>query len=116
MKKTRYNQGILLEKFIMRRLFLLLIPFVLAGCSQSFNDPLLDAPVGQRVTCSAIKPMQSQDMLSQVPLNCPEINISATLSELRDAGWRLESVNLGAEVLVNNNLASEVDIVVRKVY
>ena len=116
MKKTRYNQRVLLEKFIMRRLFLLLIPFVLAGCSQSFNDPLLDAPVGQRVTCSAIKPMQSQDMLSQVPLNCPEINISATLSELRDAGWRLESVNLGAEVLVNNNLASEVDIVVRKVY
>ena len=96
--------------------FYLIIPFLVAGCSQDFNDPLYDAPIGQRVTCSALKPLQSQEALSTVPMNCPDINVSASLNELRDAGWRLETINLGAEVKVGDTMASEVDVVVRKIY
>ena len=60
--------------------------------------------------------MQGSDVLSVVPFNCPDLEISATLNELRDAGWRLESVHMGEEVRINDMFASEVSITVRKAY
>lgn len=92
------------------------IPLLATGCSQTFKDPLLDAPTGQRIACSSVKAIQSQDSLSSVPLNCPELNVSASLNELRDAGWRLENIHLGEDIKVNDTLATEVDVIVRKIY
>ena len=54
--------------------------------------------------------------MSSVPFNCPDLDVSTTLNELRDAGWRLENVRLGEDVRVNGQMASEVDITVRKIY
>ena len=51
-----------------------------------------------------------------VTFNCPDIGISATLNELRDAGWRLEEVKMGEEIKENDTLSSEVQITVRKSY
>lgn len=100
----------------MKRLTWLLIPLMLAGCAQEPADPLLDSPLGHRIVCEAVRPVQAKDTLSQIPFNCGEIQISASLNELRDAGWRLESVDIGNEILVENVLSTEVTITVRKVY
>ncbi len=100
----------------MKRLAWLLFPLMLAGCAQEASDPLLDSPLGQRMTCQAVRPVQAKDTLSLIPFNCESIQISASLSELRDAGWRLESVDIGNELLVENVLSTEVTITVRKVY
>lgn len=100
----------------MKRWMLLFIPLTITGCSSTFNDPLYDAPIGQRVVCSSVQPLQGKDTFSTAPLNCPELNLSASLSELRDAGWRLESINLGEEIKTEETFATEVDVTVRKIY
>ena len=89
---------------------------LLTGCTNGPSDPLFDAPLGERTICSAVNPVQGSDVLSVVPFNCPDLEISTTLNELRDAGWRLETVHMGEDVEVNGTLASEVSITVRKAY
>ncbi len=96
-----------------------LIPFaaaLLTGCMNGPSDPLYDAALGERTVCQAVKPVEGNDLLSAVPFNCPDLNVSTTLNELRDAGWRLENVRLGEDVKVNGRMASEVEITVRKIY
>ncbi|MBO7173875.1 MAG: hypothetical protein J6V64_06075 [Burkholderiaceae bacterium] len=100
----------------MKRLAWLLLPLTIAGCAEKPADPLFDSPMGQRITCQAVRPVQAKDALSMIPFNCGELQISASLSELRDAGWRLESVDIGNDILVENVLSTEVSITVRKVY
>ena len=99
-----------------KTLFIIALSLVLAGCTNGPSDPLLDAPLGNRTVCTAVNPVQGRDVLSVVPFNCPDLEISATLNELRDAGWRLESVHMGEEVRINDMFASEVSITVRKAY
>jgi hypothetical protein len=51
-----------------------------------------------------------------IPFNCQTLQVSASLNELRDAGWRLESIDIGNDILVENVHSNEVSITVRKVY
>ena len=101
----------------MRKL-LLIVPIILAlsGCTNGPSDPLFDAPLGERAVCTAVNPVEGRDVLSVVPFNCPDLEVSATLNELRDAGWRLESVHMGEDIRVNDTFASDVSITVRKAY
>ena len=99
-----------------KRLLCLILPLMLVGCAEKPADPLLDSPVGHRISCQAVRPIQGKDSLSAIPFNCAELQISASLNELRDAGWRLESIDIGNDMLVDNVHASEVTITVRKVY
>lgn len=108
-------------KNVMRKILVLsllgtVVTGLLSGCTTGPSDPLLDAPLGQRTICTAVRPVQGSDALSVIPFNCPDLDISATLNELRDAGWRLETVYMGEDVKVNDTLASEVSISVRKAY
>ena len=102
----------------MKKLFWLfcIAASLLTGCMNGPSDPLFDATLGQRTVCTAVKPVEGDDLLSSVPFNCPDLDVSTTLNELRDAGWRLENVRLGEDVRVNGQMASEVDITVRKIY
>ena len=86
-----------------KTLFIIALSLALTGCTNGPSDPLLDAPLGNRTVCTAVNPVQGSE-------------ISATLNELRDAGWRLESVHMGEEVRINDMFASEVSITVRKAY
>lgn len=108
------------EKNLMQKIGLLgllgLSAALFTGCTSGPSDPLFDAPLGERTVCTAVNPVQGNDTLSVVPFNCPDLDISTTLNELRDAGWRLETVNMGEDVEVNGTLASEVSITVRKAY
>ena len=99
-----------------KTLSIIALSLAFTGCTNGPSDPLLDAPLGYRTVCSAVNPVQGSDVLSVVPFNCPDLEISATLNELRDAGWRLESVHMGEEVRINDMFASEVSITVRKAY
>lgn len=99
-----------------KTLSIIALSLALTGCTNGPSDPLLDAPLGNRTVCTAVNPVQGGDVLSVVPFNCPDLEISATLNELRDAGWRLESVHMGEEVRINDMFASEVSITVRKAY
>ena len=99
-----------------KTLFILVLTAMATGCSNGPSDPLFDAPLGERTICTAVNPVQGNDSLSLVPFNCPDLEISTTLNELRDAGWRLESVQMGEDVKVNETIASEVSITVRKAY
>lgn len=99
-----------------KTLSIIALSLALTGCTNGPSDPLWDAPLGNRTVCTAVNPVQSSDVLSVVPFNCPDLEISATLNELRDAGWRLESVHMGEEVRINDMFASEVSITVRKAY
>ena len=100
----------------MKKLCLLLTVLMITACTNGFRDPLLDTPLGDRTVCTSVKPLEGNDQLSTVPFNCPDLDVSATLNELRDAGWRLEKVNIGSEVYLNDKLASDVEITVRKIY
>lgn len=108
------------EKNYMQKIGLLglagLSALLMAGCTNGPSDPLFDAPLGERTVCTAVNPVEGNDTLSVVPFNCPDLEISTTLNELRDAGWRLETVHMGEDVEVNGTLASEVSITVRKAY
>ena len=103
-----------------KTLSIIALSLALTGCTNGPSDPLLDAPLGNRTVCTVVNPVQGSDVLSVVPFNCPDLEISATLNELRDAGWRLESVHMGEEVgeevRINDMFASEVSITVRKAY
>ena len=102
----------------MKRLAWLLIPLMISGCAEKTKpaDPLLDSPLGQRITCQAIRPLQAKDSLSTIPFNCQTLQVSASLNELRDAGWRLENIDIGNDILVENVHSNEISITVRKVY
>jgi hypothetical protein len=100
----------------MKRLAWLLVPLMIAGCAEKPADPLFDSPLGHRITCQAVRPLQAKDALSMVPFNCQTLQVSASLNELRDAGWRLESIDIGNDILVENVHSNEVSITVRKVY
>lgn len=101
----------------MRKLLLIVSSLLaLSGCTNGPSDPLFDAPLGERAVCTAVNPVEGSDVLSVVPFNCPDLEVSATLNELRDAGWRLESVHMGEDIRVNDTFASDVSITVRKAY
>ena len=67
-----------------KTLSIIALSLALTGCTNGPSDPLLDAPLGNRTVCTAVNPVQGSDVLSVVPFNCPDLEISATLNELRD--------------------------------
>lgn len=103
-------------RLMRKTLFIIPMALFLSACTNGPSDPLFDAPLGQRTVCTAVNPIGGNDVLSVVPFNCPDIEISTTLNELRDAGWRLESVHMGEEIRLNDTFSSDVSITVRKAY
>ena len=57
-------------------------------------DPLLDAPYQTLVHCEAEDPLVSGEKLGSFRLICHSLRVSATLTEFRDAGWRIEDIHM----------------------
>ena len=55
---------------------------------------LLDAPYQTLVHCEAEDPLVSGEKLGSVRLICHSLRVSATLTEFRDAGWRIEDIHM----------------------
>jgi hypothetical protein len=58
---------------------------------------LMEADDRKQLTCTSMQPLSAQRALNEIVFSCPEFDVQATLIEMRDAGWRLVSVDVGSE-------------------
>lgn len=58
---------------------------------------LMEADDRKQLTCASMQPLSAQRALNEIVFSCPEFDVQATLIEMRDAGWRLVSVDVGSE-------------------
>lgn len=58
---------------------------------------LMEAEDRKELTCTSILPLSAQRALNEMVFSCPELKVQASLIEMRDAGWRLISVDVGSE-------------------
>ena len=47
---------------------------------------------------------------------CPDLDVVATLNELRDAGWRVEKMHIGRQTIENDESGTPLSATIRKVY
>lgn len=57
----------------------------------------MEAGDRKQLTCTSMQPLSAQRALNDIVFSCPEFDVQATLIEMRDAGWRLISVDIGSE-------------------
>lgn len=79
-------------------------------------DPLLDAPVRTQTECKGVELFSAGEKLAGFKFECPDLDVEATLNELRDAGWRIEKMNIGKQVIESNESGTPLSIQIRKVY
>ena len=85
---------------------------IAGGCSStsgiegvSIDDPasgrslaaLMEAPDRMELVCTSTEPLSTQRALLDLVFSCQQLKVEATLTEMRDAGWRLKSVDVGQE-------------------
>ena len=58
------------------------------------RDPLLDAPYHSETSCTTERPVTVLSRMSETPLVCSDLGVTATLDEMRDAGWRVISLDI----------------------
>ncbi len=93
----------------------LCLTLVVTGCGTTNNDsdiegvplvqekitkslaPLLEAKDRQQLACTAKDPLSTKRPLNDIVFVCPELDVQATLSEMKDAGWRLMSMDIGMD-------------------
>ncbi len=73
-------------------------PIESAGRPQTANlQALMEASDREQLTCTSMDPLSAQHALNDIVFSCPQLQVQATLIEMRDAGWRLVSVDIGSE-------------------
>lgn len=58
-------------------------------------DPLLDTPLRTQTVCKGVTLFTAGQKLGGFSFECPDLDVTATLNELRDAGWRVEKMHIG---------------------
>ena len=96
---------------------------VLAGCSSIEVEPgsepsqqLTETPSRAVASCVSTKPLSAQDSFESLEFKCEQLDSTSTLSELIDAGWRLESVNVGKQSNLNGVISMPITITIRKLF
>lgn len=87
-----------------------------AGSGGSSRDPLIDAPHRATMRCVSQEPVTVLRRVKEVSFACPDIDVSATIDEIRDAGWRVVSLDVGDEEERDNHVGFPVTITVRKLF
>ena len=87
-----------------------------AGSGGSSRDPLIDAPHRATMRCVSQEPVTVLRRVKEVSFACPDIDVSATIDEIRDAGWRVVSLDVGEEEERDNHVGFPVTITVRKLF
>ncbi|MBM6704130.1 hypothetical protein H6A60_06480 [Sutterella massiliensis] len=80
------------------------------------RDPLLDAPYRAQMTCVSQTPVTVLSRAKETVFACSDIGVSATLDELRDAGWRLVALNIGEDQESDSHVGFPVTITIRKLF
>ncbi len=84
--------------------------------SRSGLDPLLDAPLNMQTECRSKGLFSAGEKLGGFSFECSELDVTATLNELRDAGWRLEKMHIGKHQVNRNASGTPLLINIKKVY
>lgn len=84
--------------------------------TENSRDPLLDAPNRSLMSCTSETAVTVLQRVNEVPFACPDLGVSATLSELRDAGWRILRVDIGDDIESEGHVGFPVTIQVRKLF
>ena len=80
------------------------------------SDPLIDARYRTVITCESEEPMEAGDKLGDVRLVCKGINASATLTEFRDAGWRIEDLKMTEVKTPEGTIVVPLRLTLRKLF
>ena len=80
------------------------------------RDPLLDAPYHSEATCVTERPVTVLSRMKETPLACADLGVSATLDELRDAGWRVVSLDIGEDSESEQHVGFPVTVMIRKLF
>lgn len=75
-----------------------------------------DATYQTKIVCRATEPLSVNTPFKSKILACEPINVQATIEELRDAGWRTESVDIGRPENVNGVVGMTLQITLRKLF
>lgn len=84
--------------------------------SPSLRDPLIDAPNRALMTCTSEQTVTVLNRIGEISFACPDLGVSATLNDLRDAGWRLLKLDIGEDTESENHVGFPVTIQVRKLF
>ncbi len=79
-------------------------------------EPLLNAKMQTQTRCSGQRLFSAGETLADFPFECSKLGVTATLNELRDAGWRVESIHVGNQQVKTSASGAPVDITISKVY
>ncbi len=81
------------------------------------NVPALaEASYQTKIVCRATEPLSVNTPFKSKILACEPINAQATIEELRDAGWRTESVDIGRPENINGVVGMTLQITLRKIF
>lgn len=80
------------------------------------HDPLLDAPARALMTCTSEAPVTVLQRVNEIPFACHDLGVSATLNELRDAGWRILRLDIGEDIESDSHVGFPVTVQVRKLF
>ena len=109
-------------------LFIALAAAALSGCStptpsiiQKFDgtsDSKLveETPTRVSATCVSTTPLSAEEPFDSLVFTCEDLGTTATLSDMTDAGWRLESVNVGKQSNLNGVISMPITITIRKLF
>ena len=84
--------------------------------ASSVRDPLIDAPNRALMTCTSEQTVTVLNRIGEISFACPDLGVSATLNDLRDAGWRLLKLDIGEDTESENHVGFPVTIQVRKLF
>ncbi len=84
--------------------------------SLAAHDPLLDAPYRAEMTCVSEAPITVLQRVKEAKFACSDLGVSATMDELRDAGWRILALNIGEDAESDNHVGFPVAITLRKLF
>ena len=89
----------------------------LKATREARNIPaLMNAPTKSLAICTSTQSMSVQMPFKSILFNCSEINVQATIDELRDAGWRAECVDIGKPESANGVVSMSLKLTMRKIF
>ena len=80
------------------------------------HDPLLDAPHHAEMVCTSEAPVTVLQRFKEIPFACSDLGVSAKIDELRDAGWRIVSLDIGEDIESDNHVGFPVTLKIRKLF
>ncbi len=83
---------------------------------EASKSALYEAKERFTMECTSVAGLTAQTPLSDVVFTCWELEVTATLGEIRDAGWRLISLNVGAEERHEDDIQMPLRIQVIKLF